>query len=535
MKQENTSNATSVAMRNENVVLITFDSDEAKQQEAAALAGREKAEETAAGNLKDAREAANGARKTALKFEDQFRVAQYRSARSRAAAGKATPGDAVIIALEELRAQAAPIFAAAAAAVTAIENTDAQKKATKELREEEKTTSISRALREVGEMIDRYNAVLAAYGLELTPDNLTPALVKPENLCPYMLAPTADGLRAAVITSRGPKEITVWNAPRLIQVLKLNKVLTDAAAAAPAAALREYLKAHDATTAATAAVEEAEQQQKTHEERAQTLKRTINNPRTREETRTKARADLEKANTLLTNDAARLDKAQREEAAAMEKENETRRAAAAAIGATAAELDNLLNVHNTRTAAAEKRTAAAVNADGAQKRHTAAAIAAAAADGKKLKATDADELSKYAAAEKKEADDAAALEEAAAAELQKASAAEAEAVAGCIHVTPAQRYAETLTVTCNAMDQARKAKAAAAEAKAKEKEAKTKKDAAADVATAGDVTDAEFIKISAAADEAAAEAQQAKKEEKATKENARTLLDVIAAEAKKVS
>ena len=511
-------NAPRVASEKENVV-INFASDESREAEARALKTREAEASDATKRRENAVSLLKSARENLQALRESEATANYNAARSRFAAGKATAADRVLLNNYAAASFARSILEAAAARRAAIEATDAAKKATKAIRDKERETSLSRALRDLSDMLDLYNAKFALFGFTLEAADVAPYLFKIDNLTPFLFAPTADGARVANLRRGKLTPVTNWTAARAADILIDNAVISAAVEAAPRAAILEALNARDnaaALKAEAAAIAEIISDRK---KRADGLQRTIKNPRSRAETKARAAADLEALNAEISQYNAKYQKATEAASEAAKKAAALRAVALEAAEIAPADLQRVEALRCTLNNA-KAEAAAALNAAISAK-NIAASIAASEAR-KQKKSVNADLLKKadpaallateapadvakeiaaaraFAPADLEKAIAAARVYDNAAAALREASEAEAAAIKESVKADPAARYRVLLEIASDAMKAAREAKA---------KNAK-----AADVKETPELSDRDFIKIaeeSEAADATAAAALEA--------------------------
>ena len=217
-------NAPRVASEKENVV-INFASDESREAEARALKTREAEASDATKRRENAVSLMKSARENLQALRESEATANYNAARSRFAAGKATAADRVLLNNYAAASFARSILEAAAASRAAIEATDAAKKATKAIRDKERETSLSRALRDLIEILPLYNAKFALFGFTLEAADVAPYLFKIDNLTPFLFAPTADGARVANLRRGKLTPVTNWTAARAADILIDNAVI----------------------------------------------------------------------------------------------------------------------------------------------------------------------------------------------------------------------------------------------------------------------------------------------------------------------
>ena len=511
-------NAPRVASEKENVV-INFASDESREAEARALKTREAEASDATKRRENAVSLLKSARENLKALRESEATANYNAARSRFAAGKATAADRVLLKNYAAASFARSILEAAAASRAAIEATDAAKKATKAIRDKERETSLSRALRDLIDILPLYNAKFSLFGFTLEAADVAPYLFKIDNLTPFLFAPTADGARVANLRRGKLTPVTNWTAARAADILIDNAVISAAVEAAPRAAILEALNARDnaaALKAEAAAIAEIISDRK---KRADGLQRTIKNPRSRAETKARAAADLEALNAEISQYNAKFQKATEAASEAAKKAAALRAVALEAAEIAPADLQRVEALRDTLNNA-KAEAAAALNAAISAK-NIAASIAASEAR-KQKKSVNADLLKKadpaallateapadvakeiaaaraFAPADLEKAIAAARVADNAAAALREASEAEAAAIKESAKADPAARYRVLLEIASDAMKAAR--------------EAKAKKAKAADVKETPEISDRDFIKIaeeSEAADATAAAALEA--------------------------
>ena len=515
MEATNKNNAPRVENESVNVV-INFASDENREAEARALKSREaeaadatKARENAAALMKSARDNFNALR-------DREYLANYNAARSRFAAGSDNAADRALLSCDALSVFSRSIYAAAAEKRAALEATPEAKAATKAIREESRKTGLFRALRDLGELLPQYNAKFAVFGFQLEADELTPLLMKADNVTPFLLAPTADGAKVATLRRGKLSVISDWSAPRVADILIDNALISAAVEAAPRAAILEAINARDNVATLQSEADEIAATLKARRDRAAGLQRTIKNPRAAAATKARAAADLEALNAEISTYNAK-------HAKALEALRDAKAKAAAlrAAALEAAEIApaDLAKVEALRDAFNVAKAAEADATRDAQREIARAASIAAAALRKQKKTAKFDALKKadpaavFAAAPADEIAAALAIlrnnapAEAEAAEkatrnaeakreaLREAAAAEAAAIISGAKADPAAKYRALLEIACNALKAARDAKA--------------KKEKAADVEKTPEISDREFIEISEAADNAEATAAAA--------------------------
>lgn len=498
-------------------VVINFASPEAREAEARALKAREAEADRATKARKLAADVLKGSRENFAAARDTEAAAEIAAARSRYAAGSDNAADRALLSVAMLSNFGKAIFAAAEARKAAVMKSDAGKAASKAISDEKKSTSLSRALRDLGGMLEKYNALFALFGFSLDASELTPALMKADNVTPFLLAPTADGARVAQLRRGKLSPVTDWNCDRAADVLIDNQLIAAAVADAPRAAVLEALALRDNVATLQSEADEIAETLKAREARAAGLHRTISNPKARPETKARAAADLEALRAEIAEYNAKQAKALEALRDAKAKAAASRAAALEAAEIAADDFDVIASrrdvFNNAKAEAADAFNAAAV----ALKR--AAAFAAAEARKQKkvitfdaLKKADplmifdaasipADVAKMLEAARVFAADDfekAAAAARAAASKakaLEAARDAESIIIADSIKADPAAKYRALLDVACNALKAARDAKA--------------KKAKAADVKATPEISDAEFIAISDASDAAEAEARAA--------------------------
>ncbi len=510
------SNAPRVESEFVNVV-INFASPEAREAEARALNKREADADAASKRRKLAADLLASSRENFNAARDDEKAAKIAAARSRFAAGSENASDCALLSVENLLMFGKSVFTAAAAARAAVMNSEAGKAATKAIREESRSTSLSRGCRDLLAMLDYYNALFSLFGFTLDASEISPALMKADAVTPFLLAPTADGARVATLQRGKLSPVTDWNAARVADVLIDNQLIAAAVEAAPRAALLEALAARDNVATLQSDADEIAATLEAREARAAGLQRTIKNPKARPETKARAAADLEALRGEIAEYKAKQAKALEALRDAKAKAASSRAAALEAAEIAAADFDVIASRRDVFNNAKADAAAAFIAAAVALKN----AVTFAAAEARKQKKAinfdalkKADPLKIFDAASIP-ADDAKMLEAArvfAADDFEKAAAAaraaaskakareaardaESVIIAESIKADPAAKYRALLDVACNALKAARDAKA--------------KKAKAADVKATPEISDAEFIAISDASDAADAEAAAA--------------------------
>lgn len=511
------------------VVINLFADEKQRAEEAAALTGRQTAAKEAADRANTANETATDARNLATQLMKEANTADMNLRRSRFAAGLDTADDRSELSQEQARQYGSAILAAAFARLEAIEEEEETKKANKQLRDEQKKTGLFRALRDVKEMLDLYNATLEPYDVQLKVEDLTPDLCSVNNLSPFLLAPTKEGTLLAAMPSKTgrPAAITDWNAPKLIRLVKLNKLLKDAATDAPAAALLNSLKARRAAADARALVTQLEETRRQRATRARALKATAANPKMNEKTRAAAAEQLATLTAEIHNYDVKIEKAKRDAATAEQTAATLRTLAAQAAGATPEALAELETADDARELARTANDDAQRTAASLMKKARTAAAAAAKQQKKTIK-EDAKPatLAKYAPDETAAALEAKKTADRAAATLEAATTARAEAMKQAATADPAAEYLQLLKIAAEAMKQAADAKKKAADARATLKTAKADRDKAAPVNSG--ISDAELLKKDEALQQAQADAAAAKEEADAAQANAAGILAQLA-------
>ena len=501
-----------VASENVKNVVINFESDESREAEARQLKSREaeadrakKAREAASELMKSARDNFNAARESEA-------AANIAAARSRYAAGSDNASDRALLSIDALFNFSKGIFKAAEASRAAVEGSEAGKAADKAIRDENKKTSLSRALRDLVAMLNVYNAKFALFGFQLEASEATPALMKAEAVTPFLLAPTAEGTPKVAALKRGKLSVvTEWTAARVADILIDNVTIAAATEAAPRAALLEALNARDNVATLQSEADEIAATLKARRDRANGLNRTISNPRAKAETKARAAADLEALNAEISAYNAKLSKALEAVKEAKAKAAALRAAALEAAEIAPADLEAVEALRDAYNVA-KAEAAEALRVAGLEVSRAVAFAAAEARKQKKspkfdaLKKADpravfapavADEIASqrealraFAPADAEKAEAATREADAKAEAARVAMKAEADAIAASIKADPAAKYRALLDVACNAM------KAAA--------DAKAKKAKAADPVATPEISDREFIAIVEESDRAEA-------------------------------
>lgn len=522
MKANETRPATNGAASNgtelKNVVLNLANMPTAAEAEA--LAGREEAVKRTEGVFKTTMEAQTAHRVLVSNARHEMEKALYNRSRSRYAAGQAGADDIERLAEYEARNFAADIWKLAGTMLEAIESQATQKEANKEANETEKAESLSASLRHILAHLEAYNKTLEPYGIRLTADNVTPALIAPANISPLLLAPTADGAKVAEIARTKLHIITDWSAQKFCRILKWNKVVTDAAREAPRAAVLDFLKARAAAIAAAEEVTALENKLADRQTRLEQLKKTAAG---KGKKAAEAEAQIDTAATELHNTALKLEKARRDSKTAEQLAEALKTAAQVNAGATPEALDTAAAAADTLATQRDEAGRLAKLADIAEEK--ARSAAAKEARTKKIAiAADAPitALAAFAPEEVKTATEARTIADTAAEAHKTAAAAFCDTIAAAVTTDPAQKYGDLLAQAVEAMKRAKQAKSKAKEAKNKANTAKDKRDQAAPIDSGA--TDTDFQKLDEEAKRAQLEADTAAQEAREATDAARDIL-----------
>ena len=170
--------------------------------------------------VKTANDEATAARNNATKLRNDLNKEQLSTARLAVQSGNANENDFSLLAVNDVINNAADVLSSVASKLfpKRANGNKLLKKATDKIR------SLSKICKEVAKNMADFVPFFEYYEVNVTKDDFTPNIVKSENVHPFMLVPTVDGLRVCdpVSVGRTLSPLTRWDEDKLCKVIVLN-------------------------------------------------------------------------------------------------------------------------------------------------------------------------------------------------------------------------------------------------------------------------------------------------------------------------